>query len=91
MATHKPPITRKTKKPPRSREYTGPNTIEGVRAYLKTNALQKAKDKAFAALPREDQIKLFESARKRALDALDLSKKRMDALARERGFKVSDE
>jgi len=81
--------TKKSKKPPRSREYTGPNTVEGVKAYLQTNALQKAKEKAIAALSKEQQIELFEWIRKNLLDSMAIYNKKMDALARERGFKVS--
>ena len=81
--------TKKSKKPARSREYTGPNTVEGVKAYLQTNALQKAKEKAIADLSKERQIELFEWIRKNLLDSMAIYNKKMDALARERGFKGS--
>ena len=85
MATKKP----KTTKPLRSREYTGPNTVEGVKAYLQTNAYAKAKEKAVAALSQEDQIRLFEEIRKQTLDAARILEKQYDELAKARGFKVS--
>jgi hypothetical protein len=43
-----------------------------------------------AALPREDQIRLFEEVRKKALEAMKVLQKQTDELARLRGFKVPD-
>jgi len=85
--------TKKQKRQPkttRSREYTGPNTLEEVKKYLETNALQKAKVKAIEALPKEEQVELFEWIRKRMLHALNVYQNKIDALAKERGFKIPD-
>lgn len=81
----------KTKKPPRSREYTGPNTVAGVKAYLETDALQKAKENDIGALPKAQQIEVTEWAQKRLKDALEIYRKNANALAKERGFKISDD
>jgi hypothetical protein len=81
------PRKRTSKKPPRAREYRGPHTLEAVREFIKTDALQKAKIQAMETLSEKDQITLMEEARQSLKDALELTQRAFDAEAKRRGIK----
>lgn len=83
MTTKKP----KTKKPLRSREYTGPKTVDGVWEYLHTDAYQKAKTKAIESLSKAQFAELWERIRHKTLKAIELQQEQLDALAKARGYK----
>jgi hypothetical protein len=77
----------KSKKSPRAREYTGPNTLEAVKEFWRSNATQKAKVQAAEALSGEDQAKLAIWAQKHTLNAFQELRQTMDAEWERRGFK----
>ena len=81
------PRRRAIKKPPRAREYTGPHTLEAVKAFFQTDALQKAKEQAAETLSEVDQLKLMEWARDRLKEALKIEQKNLDELGRRLGYK----
>lgn len=72
---YKSPPKHALKKTPRAREYTGPATLEAVKEFFQTDALQKAKEQAAASLSEEDQIKLMEWSRQLLRDAIQVVQK----------------
>lgn len=84
-------MTRKTKSQPktsRAREYTGPNTLAGVKEFWLSNPTKKAMEKAAKSLSPNEQIELARWAIKRGLDAIKVYRERRDAEWERRGIKL---
>ena len=81
------PRKRTSKKKPRAREYTGPATLEAVKEFFLTDALQKAKQQAAESLSEEDQRRLMEWSIQSLRDAMELVQKDLEAEGIRRGYK----
>ena len=82
-----PPRKGGRKKPPRAREYTGPATLEAVKEFILSDALQKAKQQAAESLSEEDQRKLMEWSMQSLRDAMQVVQKDLEAEGTRRGYK----
>lgn len=76
-----------SKKKPRAREYTGPATLEAVKEFILSDALQKAKQQAAESLSEEDQRKLMEWSMQSLRDTMELVQKDLEAEGIWRGYK----